>query len=43
MIIKRLSWDEECRIDLLTGRGFIVKERAFLKKKKQKQSIKKLF
>lgn len=37
MIIKRLSWDEECRIDLLTGKGFIVKERAFLKKKKQKQ------
>lgn len=40
MIIKRLSWDDECRIDLLTEKGFVIKERAFQKKKKQKNQDK---
>ena len=37
--LERLNWDTECRIDLMTKRGFVVKEFAFIGKDKEKKAM----
>lgn len=39
VVLERLNWDVECRIDLMTKRGFVVKEFAFTGKDKEKKSM----
>lgn len=39
VVLERLDWDTECRIDLMTGKGFVVKDKTFKDKDKKQKSI----
>lgn len=39
VVLERLNWDTECRLDMMTRRGFVIKDKTFTDKEKKVKSV----